>query len=62
MNVKPALGETAPVKKHCETHCDFVPHISVLGDLCKEYFTKMSPLGAQEQKKAIITADYLDHR
>lgn len=45
MNDEPALCETA--KKNIKIHCDFVPHISVLGDLCEEYFP---PLVAQEQK------------
>ncbi len=51
MNYEPALGETARHKKlhkKTSTHCDFVPHISVLGDLHKEYFTYVSPLGDQQ--------------
>lgn len=49
MNDEPALGETAPViKTNIKTHFDFVPHISVLGNLYEEYFTYVSPLGAQK--------------
>jgi len=45
-------------QKHCERFCDSVSHISILGDLCKEYFTYLSPLGAQEQKKN-LTAEII---
>lgn len=48
VNGEPHLGETAPVT---EALRDTLCFCSVLGDLCKEYFTYVSSLGAQEQKK-----------